>query len=104
MTTATKDTEKAQLERERERARITRAFQRLFASEDGKTVLAYIKSYFRADNPAFDRPPMGQHYDPIAAALRDGSREVILFIERKIAEPVKADGDIKKPKTKTIRP
>ena len=52
--------------------------------------------------PAFERS-LHHPYDPLAAALRDGQREVILFIEHKLAQPVQADGDIEQPKTTVTR-
>jgi hypothetical protein len=44
-----------------------------------------------------------QRYDALAAALRDGQREVMLFIEHKLTLPTKGDADVEKPKTKVTR-
>lgn len=91
-----------ELERQKDLQRITNAYHRVFTSEDGKAVLANLKAYFRMNRPAFERS-LTHAYDPIAAALRDGQREVILFIDHKLAQPVQADGDIDQPKTTVTR-
>lgn len=91
-----------ELERQKDLQRITNAYHRTFSSEDGKLVLANLKAYFRMNRPAFERS-LNHAYDPIAAALRDGQREVILFIDHKLAQPVQADGDIEQPKTTVTR-
>jgi|694.fasta_scaffold17186_5 hypothetical protein len=90
------------LERERERQRVINAYHRVFNSEDGRKVLANLRAYFRVDRPAFERSPM-QRYDALAAALRDGQREVMLFIEHKLTLPTKGDADVEKPKTQVTR-
>ena len=92
-----------ELERQKDLQRITNAYHRVFGTEDGKTVLANLKAYFRMNRPAFERTLANHHYDPIAAALRDGQREVILFIDHKLSQPVQADGDIEQPKTTVTR-
>lgn len=91
-----------ELERQKDLQRITNAYHRVFGSEDGKLVLANLKAYFRMNRPAFERS-LSHAYDPIAAALRDGQREVILFIDHKLSQPVQADGDIEQPKTTVTR-
>lgn len=91
-----------ELERQKDLQRITNAYHRTFNSEDGKAVLANLKAYFRMNRPAFERS-LTHAYDPIAAALRDGQREVILFIDHKLSQPVQADGDIDQPKTTVTR-
>lgn len=91
-----------ELERQKDLQRITNAYHRTFHSEDGKLVLANLKAYFRMNRPAFERS-LSHAYDPIAAALRDGQREVILFIDHKLSLPVQADGDIEQPKTTVTR-
>lgn len=91
-----------ELERQKDLQRITNAYHRTFNSEDGKAVLANLKAYFRMNRPAFERS-LTHAYDPIAAALRDGQREVILFIDHKLSQPVQADGDIEQPKTTVTR-
>jgi hypothetical protein len=91
-----------ELERQKDLQRITNAYHRVFGSEDGKAVLANLKAYFRMNRPAFERS-LTHAYDPIAAALRDGQREVILFIDHKLSQPVQADGDIETPKTTVTR-
>ena len=91
-----------ELERQKDLQRITNAYHRVFGSEDGKAVLANLKAYFRMNRPAFERS-LTHAYDPIAAALRDGQREVILFIDHKLSQPVQADGDIETPNTTVTR-
>ncbi len=91
-----------ELERQKDLQRLTNAYHRVFASDEGKLVLANMKAYFRMNRPAYERT-LGHPFDPIAAALRDGQREVILFIEHKLSLPVTADGDIDQPKTTVTR-
>ena len=95
-------TQDKELDSSRELARLNTAYQRTFSTEDGKTVLQNLRAYFRMARPAFERS-LHHPYDPLAAALRDGQREVILFIEHKLAQPVQADGDIEQPKTTVTR-
>lgn len=90
-----------ELERQRELQRLTNAYHRVFTSEDGQTVLQNLKAYFRLNRPAFERG-IAHAYDPIAAALRDGQREIILFIEHKLSLPVVAD-DAETPKTTVLK-
>jgi len=91
-----------ELERQKDLQRITNAYHRTFSSEDGQIVLSNLRAYFRMNRPAFKRS-LTHAYDPIAAALRDGQREVILFIDHKLSQPVQADGDIEQPKTTVTR-
>lgn len=92
-----------ELERQKELQRITNSYHRTFSTEDGKAVLSNLKAYFRMTRPAFERGLSNHSYDPIAAALRDGQREVILFIEHKLSQPLVADGDVDQPKTTVTR-
>jgi hypothetical protein len=94
-------TDEQELHRQREIARTNAAYQRLFAGDDGQVVLQNLRAYFRADRPAFERS-MQHSYCPIAAALRDGQREVILFIEHKISSP-RTDDDITDNKSRVLR-
>ena len=91
-----------ELDRTRELQRLTNAYHRVFDTEDGKVVLQNLKAYFRMNRPAFERS-MTQPYDAIAAALRDGQREVILFIDHKLSSPVIADGNLDQPSTTVTR-
>jgi len=95
-------TQDKELDRSRELARLNNAYRRTFGTEDGKTVLQNLRAYFRMGRPAFERS-LHHPYDPLAAALRDGQREVILFIEHKLSQPVIADGDIEQPTTTVTR-
>lgn len=95
-------TEEAALEARKKVQRLNNAFHRVFGGEDGKMVLDYLRSYFRLERPAFERS-LNHPYDPLAAALRDGQREVILFIDHKLTEPLMGDADFNQPKTKIVR-
>ena len=95
-------TENKELERSKSLQRITNAYHRTFLTEEGRIVLDNLKAYFRINRPAFERS-LSHPYDPLAAALRDGQREVILFIDHKLSQPVQADGDIEQPKTTVTR-
>jgi hypothetical protein len=95
-------TSDATLEAQKKGQQITNAFHRVFLSEDGQLILEHLRSYFRVDRPAFQRS-MHNSYDPLAAALRDGQREVLLFIQHKLSEPMVGDADFDQPKTKIVR-
>jgi hypothetical protein len=95
-------TQDKELDRSRDIQRLNNAYHRVFGTDEGKTVLQNLRAYFRMDRPAFERS-MTHPYDPIAAALRDGQREVILFIQHKLSQPVIADGDIDQPTTTVTR-
>jgi hypothetical protein len=88
-------------ERARDLQRVINAYHRVFASEDGQTVLKNLKAYFRYDRPAFERG-ISHRYCPMAAALRDGQREVILFIEHRLRQP--AAGDDQTQPTTILKP
>jgi len=94
-------TSDAVLESDKKAQRVTNAYHRVFQSEDGKIILDHLHNYFRTNRPAFQRS-MHNAYDPLHAAMRDGQREVILFIEHKLAEPAVGD-DFDEPKTKIVR-
>jgi hypothetical protein len=91
-----------ELERSKNLQRINNAYRRCFESEDGKLVLDNLKAYFRLNRPAFERA-LGRPFDPIAAAVRDGQREVILFVEYKLSLPVVGDADVERPTTEVLR-
>ena len=95
-------TQDKELDRSRDIQRVNNAYHRVFGTDEGRIVLQNLKAYFRMSRPAFERS-MSHAYDPIAAALRDGQREVILFLEHKLSLPVIADGDIAKPTTTVTR-
>ena len=91
-----------ELERSKTLQRLANAYHRLFSSEDGKLVLDNLKAYFRMNRPAFERS-LNHSYDPVAAALRDGQREVVLFIEHKLSLPVVGDADVERATTEVIK-
>jgi hypothetical protein len=64
-----------------EMQRVGSLFARVFiGTEDGKAVLAELRKRYRVDVPCFTQP-----YDPIAAAIKDGERRPMLFIEGAIS-------------------
>lgn len=85
------------LKRERERQKNISAYQRIFSSKDGQTVIADMKHQFATESQVF---LPGYDYNPVVAALRDGQRGVILHIEAMLRRPVIADGNIEEPKRK----
>jgi hypothetical protein len=91
-----------ELERSKSLQRINNAYHRCFDHEDGQVVLDNLRAYFRMNRPAFERT-LGRPFDPIAAAVRDGQREVILFIEHKLSLPVVGDADVERPSTEVLR-
>jgi hypothetical protein len=91
-----------ELERSKSLQRINNAYHRCFDSEDGRVVLDNLKVYFRMNRPAFERS-LNHSYDPVAAALRDGQREVVLWIEHKLSLPVVGDADVEQPTTEVLR-
>jgi len=54
------------------------------------------------NRPAFERT-LGRTFDPLAAAVRDGQREVVLWIEHKLSLPVVGDADVEQPTTEVLR-
>jgi len=95
-------TKEQDLERERERQRVVNAYHRTFSTPDGEIVLNNLRNYFRTNRPAFERT-ISHGFDPLAAALRDGQREVLLFIEAKLSTPAQGDADQQEPKTAVIK-
>lgn len=91
------------IQREKERQRITNAYVRVFTSEDGKLVLENLKAYFNFGRPVFRRPLPGKSYDTHDAALTDGAHGVIHFIHHKMSSPVKGDADTESPQTTVIK-
>jgi len=95
-------TDEQALEKLKSQQRTINTFHRVFGTEDGKAVLAHLHTYFRTDRPIFERA-VGNRFDTIAAAIRDGQREVMLYIHHKLATPTKGDADIETPTTKVLR-
>jgi len=67
------------------------AFHRLFKSEDGERVLAHLDKVFRLSQPAFEQ---SAGYNPIAAAIRDGQRGILLYIFKTLKRPCQGDANI----------
>lgn len=91
----------SELTRARKQQTIINAYARVFATAEGKTVLADLEESFGMDRPAF-LPLEGKPvvYDTHYAAMRDGQRSVRLHIAARLASPVKGDGNIVKAKRK----
>jgi len=88
-----------ELTRARKLQVVVNAYARVFATEDGKLVLADLEESFGMNRPAF-LPLEGKPaiYDTHYAAMRDGQRSVRLHIAARLAAPVKGDGNIVKGK------
>jgi len=72
------------------------AYHRLFKSEDGQIVLSDLDRAFRMSQPAFEQ---STSYNPIAAAIRDGERGILLYIFKQLKRPCQGDANIEvKPK------
>lgn len=90
----------AALNRERERQRTINAYHRVFLGEEGQTVLEDIKRSFGTDHQAFSA---AQDFNPIAAAIRDGQRGVVLHLEAMLRREPAADGNLEQPKRKVLK-
>lgn len=66
-----------------ERIAQARRNRRYLSEHIDEEVLRILEDRFRTDLPAYQRNSDG-HYCPIAAALRDGQREVILYIRQQL--------------------
>lgn len=94
------DDNQAALVRERERQKTINAYHRVFVGEEGEAVLEDLKRSFGTEFQVF---LPGQDYNPIAAAIRDGQRGVVLHIEQMLRRTPGADGDINEPKQKVLK-
>lgn len=60
-------------------------FRRVLNSEDGKLFLDALRKQFRTSLPSFlpmpEKAQTGAIYDPIHAALREGQRSVIIYMD-----------------------
>jgi hypothetical protein len=90
----------AALNRERERQRTINAYHRVFLGPEGQTVMEDLKRSFGTDHQAF---AAAQDFNPIAAAIRDGQRGVVLHIEAMLRRQPAADGDLEEPKRKVLK-
>lgn len=102
--------EEARKEREaesrRREQRITNAYHRAFATEDGQAVLEDLTAMFRLEGRVFTPLKKDHHfaYDPLTAALADGGRAVIIYIKDRLAAKVQGDGNVEAAGEKVIRP
>lgn len=92
----------AGVERARKMQRVINACHRVFASAEGKLVLAHLNEMFGTKLTAF-LPREGGGYDPLHAAMRDGQRSVLLRIEEYLKVPVVGDDNVTEPKMKVIK-
>jgi len=93
--------EKQALELAREDQRLVNAYRLTFRSESGKVVLEDLLRRFSRRHPLF-MPTKDGHADPCQAAMMDGQRQVMLYVEDRISTPFKGDGDVEKPQTTVI--
>ncbi len=82
-------------------------YSRIFNTPDGRDLLKDLKQNVGYDKSVFTRVDRGNHmaFDPLNAALKDGARGVIVFIEEILATPLDMEGQPKKrkPAKKGIR-
>jgi len=83
------------LNRAREKQRKVNLYHRVFGTKDGKAVLADIAEHFQTRKPAFLRG-IGGTFCPHAAALRDGNREVELYIQHWLSHAAGGDANVEK--------
>lgn len=82
---------------------VANAYQRVFATEDGQTILDDLKKVCRFDREVFTPVSKGSHasYDPLTAALTDGARRLIVRIHDMLAVPTQGDANLPaKPKVR----
>ena len=70
-----------------DRTALLAAFRATFSTEHGKRVLGYLDASAAYGKPSFLPPALGQPYDPIAAAIRDGRKSVLAEIHEALAIP-----------------
>jgi hypothetical protein len=58
-----------------------RALRRMLTTKDAKAGLRYLDKFYTPRLPAFQKPVGDAPIDPFAAAVRDGQRDVIQFLE-----------------------
>lgn len=89
-----------------ERQRNILAIKRCFSTEDGQLVLRHLKKKFHVEQSAWmpiRTPDGGFRYDDTHAKLRDGQRNVILYILDMMKESALGDDlrDLTIPEVKT---
>ncbi len=85
-----------ELERRRANQRLALAYQRIFASDEGKIVLDDLTETFRLNRRVFTPVKAGGHfaYDALTAALADGGRAVVLHILSMLAVTPQGDANL----------
>lgn len=93
-------------EARRREQRITNAYHRAFATEDGQVVLSDLAAMFRLEGRVFTPLKKDNHfgYDPLTAALADGGRAVVIYIKDRLAARVQGDANIETVPEKVIKP
>jgi len=94
--------------------RVKAAFRRLLNTEDGKTVMSELSRLYDKQ-PCFAKSTIiregagGRHYisevkyDPYYAAIRDGQRQVFLFLEQQADNGPEFEDEPKKPETTQVK-
>ena len=95
------DHEEEGLKRSRERQRKVNLVHRVLGTPDGQALLEIIKAEFGTEKTALIPIMRGDgsyYYDTTHAALRDGQRSVVLFLEHLLSIPAIGDANIAQPK------
>lgn len=84
----------------RKAQRLINDYHRTFNTEHGKRVLADLSDTFGLNGRVFIPIGKGNHnaYDPLAAALCDGARAVVIRINEKLSASAMGDDNTKQPK------
>jgi hypothetical protein len=84
----------------RKAQRLVNDYHRTFSTDYGQRVLADLASTFGLNGRVFIPIGKGNHnaYDPLAAALCDGARAVVIRINEKLSSPALGDDNTKPPK------
>lgn len=96
-----------ELARERAEQRLINAYHRAFATEDGRAVLEDLEGVFRLEGRVFTPVRTSQDayaYDPLTAALADGGRAVLIYIQERLAAKVRGDGNVEEAAVTVGRP
>lgn len=106
MSTAEESRKERETESRRREQRITNAYHRAFATEDGQVVLEDLAGMFRLEGRVFTPLKKDHHfaYDPLTAALADGGRAVVIYIKERLAARVQGDANLENAPDKVIKP
>jgi hypothetical protein len=106
MNTAEENRKERETEARRREQRITNAYHRAFATEDGQAVLEDLAAVSRLEGRVFTPLKKDHHfaYDPLTAALADGGRAVLIYIRERLASRVQGDANLENNPEKVIKP